>query len=452
MDIVQLRQRYNGLMSEAKALSEKHKKEDGTIPAEIVTQMTGLLGQADEVKVQIDLARRMTDNDAYSKESAGVKAAHHGWREAAPGEGDVPVDAKAWREVEIKTLWGETKTIRFHVPLAVQAPGYAPAFESYLRNGKASLGQKDLKTLSEGTDTAGGFLVPEDYHTELIKKVATAATVRQFARVAQTSRDAAKWPRVVYNTDDEYTSGVRLSWVGETPSSSTVHRVTDPVFGLINIPVHTAMASMPVTNVLLEDAAFDVIGLSSDMLAEAFALGENDAFWNGNGISRPMGILTQVNDSDYYGPRYVASGTTATLTADGLLNLAYALPAQYDRNARWFMNKQTELAIRKLKDTANNYLWPAWNVGGNFASTEMMPLAGYPVTRDEALPDVSTDAYPIIFGDLRGYIILDRVGFSVQRISEKYAEEDYTVLLGRRRVGGQLTESYRVKAQKVASS
>jgi HK97 family phage major capsid protein len=393
----------------------------------------------------------MDNAAADMDEPAGTKAAHHGWRDAGPEEGNEPVDVKAWREVEVKTAFGETMTVRYHIPLAVQAKGYAPAFESYLRSGKSGMGPNDRKTLSEGVDSAGGFLVPEDYHTELIKKVATASTFRPNARVAQTSRDAAKWPRVTYTTDDEYTSGVRFTWTGETPSSATVHRVTDPVFGIINIPVHTAMASMPVTNVLLEDAAFDVVGLSSDMLAEAFSLGENDAFWNGSGVSRPMGLLTQVDDASYYGPRSVVSGTTATLTADGLVDLAYALPSQYDAGAKMYMTKGTEKVIRKLKDTANNYLWPVWNMGGNFAAAPR-DLLGYPVIRDEAIPEITTNGYPIVIGDLKGYIILDRVGFSIQRLNELYAETDITLLLARKRVGGQLAESYRVKVQKVAAS
>src|SRR5690606_28354613 len=107
-------------------------------------------------------------------------------------------------------------------------------------------------------DTAGGFLVPEDVQTEVIKKLATMAVIRRLARVIQTGRDLVTFPRVNYSTDDKYTSGVRFTWTGETPASSTAHRATEPVFGQIAIPVHTAMASLAISQNLLEDSMFNL--------------------------------------------------------------------------------------------------------------------------------------------------------------------------------------------------
>jgi HK97 family phage major capsid protein len=354
---------------------------------------------------------------------------------------------KSWREVKV----ANGDALRVYIPEAVTVKGYASAFEAYMRKGKAEMGPNDRKTLSGGTDSAGGFLVPEDFQMEIIKKTAAMATIRANARVAQTSRDMAKWPRVNYTTDDKYTSGVRLTWTGESPASSTAHRVTDPTFGLLTIPVHTAMASLPITNDLLEDSAFDVFGLGSELMGEAFALGENDAFINGNGISKPMGILTQVDDSDNKGPRSVNSGSASALTGDGLISLAYALPPQYEARAKWFMNKSTEAAVRKLKgSTSGDYQWPVLNQAGGLGPVQPV-LLGFPVVREQFLPDVAGDAYPIIFGDMSGYLVLDRVGISLQRLDELYAETNITVLLARRRVGGQLIAPYRLKVQKVAS-
>src|SRR5690606_15987777 len=243
------------------------------VTPEVAEKVNGLLGQADELKVQIDMAVRMADAEAFAAEPMGTKAAHHGWREAGPDEGMPDVDPQSWREVKVGN-----ETMRVFIPEVVTAKDYPDAFDAYLRKGFRDMGPQDRKTLTAGSDSAGGFLIPEDYHVEIIKKTAVMATIRANARVAQTSRDMAKWPRVTYTTDDQSSSGVRMTWTGESPSSSTVHRVTDPVFGLITVPVHTAMASMPVSNDLLDDAAFDVLGIGSDLLGEAFALGENDAF------------------------------------------------------------------------------------------------------------------------------------------------------------------------------
>ena len=66
------------------------------------------------------------------------------------------------------------------------------------------------------------------------------------------------------------------------------------------------------------------------------------------------------------------------------------------------------------------------------------------------MPDIATDAYAGIFGDLQGYFVVDRVGTSIQRLSELYAETDVTLLLARKRVGGYAVEPYRMKVLKIA--
>lgn len=456
VEATRLRAQMEAKLAEAQTLQAEWEGKTDPMPAEVSEKVTKALGEFDAFKAQLDLANRVAAGDDFMNTPGASKTAGTDWRQAAPGEGDAPVDEKSWREIEVKSVRVdpflgvpivESKTVRYHVPLTVQKKGYQPAFENYLRKGMNDLGPQDRKTLSEGTDSAGGFLVPEDYQTELIKKIATNATIRSRARVGTTSRDIAKWPKIHYTTDDKYTSGVRVTWTGESPTSSTVHRVTDPVFGLYSIPVHTCMASLPLYNDLIEDSAFDVVGVSSELLAEAFTLGENDTFINGSGIGRPMGILTQV-DGD--GPASVASGTAATLTADGLINLAYALPAQYEANAAWVFRKATEQVIRKLKDSSKNYLWPVISSMGNFAPAPK-ELLGFPTLRDEFMPAIADSAYPIIFGDLRGYLVLDRVGISVQRLSEIYAETNITLLLARKRLGGQTIEPWRMKVQKVSA-
>lgn len=416
------------------------------ITPEQETQVQKLLGEYDNLVAKADLAGRIEAGEKFL-DAPDLSVSASSWRQASPDEGNFPIDAKAWRSIKVNTPLGE-KEVRFHIPLAVQKNGYAAAFESYIREGKEKLGPNDRKTLSEGVDSAGGFLVPEEYHTELIKKVAGMTAIRPNARVVQTSRDVAKWPRIKYTTDDKYTSGVRLSWTGESPASSTAHRVTDPVFGLYIIPVHTALASMPISNDLIEDAAFDVVGISSDLIAEAFALGEDDAFVNGNGVARPMGILSQVDTES--GPSSIVSGSASAVAADGIVDLYFGLPAQYRRNAKFYMNSATQKAVEKLKDSQNRYLVSSL-VNGSLATPQFDTLKGKPIQIDEFAPDVAGNAYPLFFGDLSGYMICDRVGLSVQRLSELYAETNVTLLLARKRVGGQLVEPWRVKAQKIST-
>lgn len=444
-----LNESYKSYIDQANALMGEWKGREADMPKDVADKIDGFLGKADEVKAKIDLQERIAAGEQFLAEPQAPKAA---WRAAGVGEGQAPVDVKSFRETTVKhPVTGEQKTIRYFVPLAVQAKGYGDAFEAYLRKGRDGLGPNDRKTLSEGVDSAGGFLTPEDMQASILRKVATMAMIRSLARVIATSRDMVKWPKVNYTTDDKYTSGVRLTWTGEVPSSSTVHRVTDPVFGEEIIPVNTAMASMPMTNSLLEDAAFDIVGLATDLMAEAFALGEDNVFLNGTGAGQPQGLLSHPSASTIYssaGGMYVKTASAAALTADGLIDLEGRLPAQYERNAVFILNKATKTAIRKLKDANNYYLFPQINLGPLTAGPVPETLLGYPIVKDEFMPDVAANAFPIIFGDMSGYLVVDRVGISIQVLRELYAETDVALLLARKRVGGQLVEPYRLRTQK----
>lgn len=442
-----LTSKYDNLLTQAKKLRDEYKGKD--MPVQVSEQISELLGKADEVKVSIDIYDQIQKGDEFLEQSAGAPAAvHQGWRQSAPDEGEAKVDRKAWREMEVKTRFGSFN-VRYNVPLAVEAKGYSDAFEEYIRKGFYSVRPQGQKTLQEAIDSSGGYLVPEDYQTQVLRKVATMTVFRQFARVVQTSRDRVKWPRVKHTADNNYTSGVRFTWTGESPASSTVHRVTDPVFGIVDIPVHTAMASMPMTRDLLEDAAFDVAGISAELLGEAFGVGEEAVFWSGSGAAQPLGITTNVDQAD--GVSSVVSGSAAALTAQGLINLIYNLPSQYEDGARIFWSKATELAVRSLKNaTTDEYVWPVEERVGAFGRAEPTIL-GFPISRAEFVPAIAANAFPIMFGQLSGYFVIDRVGLSLQRLDEVYAEQNVVVLLGRKRVGGQVVENWRLHAQKCST-
>lgn len=455
MDVKQLKGQLSGLVSEARKLADEYK--DKEMPKTVADQIAGLLGKSDALKAQIETAVKLTGLETELAQPE-IKAANLGWRASAPGEGDVPFDEKSYREVEVKSIFG-TKTIRYHVPIKTEGKAYANAFEAYMRKGKAGMGEMDRKTLSEGVDTAGGFLVPQDFQAELIKKMATMGVMRQLARVVTASRDSVTFPRVNHTTDDKYTSGVRMSWTGETPSSATVHRVTDPVFGHIIIPVNVAMASLPLTNSLIEDAAFDINGYSAQLLAEAFALGEDYTFLVGTGVSQPMGVTTEISATSATNfPNYYASGTSAAISTSGdahsgkrLIDLFYTLPSQYRANAVWMMNSTTAAAVENLVDNNKRPIIRELN-SISLGSGQFDSIKARPVMIDEFVPDIAANAYPILFGDMSGYTIVDRVGFSVQRNDMLYMETDITLLVARKRVGGYCTEPWKIKALKAAAS
>lgn len=453
MDIKELKHKHASQLAEAKALLTK---ENAT--PEDIEKAKVILAQVDEVKRQINMLEAVEDGEAYSNEPAGTTAAHLGFNPMKPGEAPVTVDSKAWRELEVKVPFApglyEVKKVRFHVPLEVQKKGYEPAFEAYVRRGKGRMGPNDLKALTEAVDTAGGHLVPEQWLAGLIAKQATMATVRNFARVVTSSRDLIRQPRRKYTTNNEYTSGVRLTWTGESPAAATTARVTDATYGNINIPVNTALATQLISFDLIEDNAYDVMGDSMNLFAEAFTLGENDAFWNGTGAGQPRGMLVDAGDTTNWDAAITDTASASTLTADELIAVSYDLPSQYEMGARWFWAKATEKVIRQLTDTNGDYMWPVWAQRGNFSAPDR-DLEGYPITRDEFVPstaDAVDGSIIAVLGNLNGYMIVDRVGLSIQRFDEIYSETNNALLLGRKRVGGQLLEAYKLSCYRYQTS
>lgn len=415
------------------------------------TELEGLIVEGESIKAQIARQGRADELRTWAHESAGVI-------DLAPNTGATVIGMRQSGQTEVVNQGAsllvnsegeglvDAKTLA-----SIGSPEYRAAFRSYIRGGRESLSVSALRVLSEGTDTAGGFLVPADVLARLIAKKPAPTNVAGQVTVLPTSRDSLVMPRVNYTTNDIYTTGMRVTWTGEVPSSSTVHRVTDPVWGQLRIPVYTAMMSMPLTNDLIEDAAFPVVSWSEGKFSETRDLLYDDMVLNGSGVGQPRGILLNPNATDE--PAQVVSGSASLLTADGLQDLAWALPEQYDVNARFVFNKtNTGKAIAKLKDGDGRYLWGSLDAhSGLTAPVAQKPLLGYPALFNALMPNVGANTFPIIFGDLSGYYLAQRVAFSIQVLRERYAEDNQIVLLGRLRFGGAVAEAWKMKIQKVSA-
>ncbi len=111
------------------------------------------------------------------------------------------------------------------------------------------------------------------------------------------------------------------------------------------------------------------------------------------------------------------------------------------------MSSATEDAVRKLKDGNLQYLW----VGG-FASTPESML-GRNVLSSEFMPAIAAAATPIAFGDFRRYVVVDRIGFAVQRIDgdQQLAEKNQIGFVGRQRVGGRVVQPRAFRLQTISA-
>ena len=305
-------------------------------------------------------------------------------------------------------------------------------------------------TMVEGSDTLGGYIVPVDFQARVIERLRGMTVMRGRADQMATSRDVLERPTAT-GGDGQYTSAVRVTWVDEVPTAGAA--ATNLTFGSEKLPVHTAMAETALSRNLIEDAAFPIESYLAGKFAEAAAIDEDNRFLTGDGNGKPQGVLP--GGANSLSLTEVVSGAASALTFDGLIGLTFGIDAQYRQNAVWVGEKATFLAISKLQDGNGQYLWRDMfgNNQGTGGAGRMPSLLGYPILEQEALPTIGAGTYPLVFGDLRGYTIADRVGMSVERYLDSATARTNTVIyVMRRRLGGQVAETWRFAVQKVAAS
>lgn len=457
-----LQKSLKSVLDQADAI-EADIKSAGREPSDAeMKQYNDLLVKAEGYRQQIDSASKREALKDWGEQSAGSVVKTGFDRVADEREGNIP-GVTSTPDGELYAVDGNFKHVGEQKLAALKSGQYKDAFAEYIRSqglGRAVKGDA-MKVLNEGADSSGGFWIPPDFRPELIKKMATMTSVRPNATVFTTGTDAITFPAVNYSTDDKYTSGVRFSWRGSSPASSDISEATNPVAGQIKLPVHLATAAIILTREQLEDTAFDVLGYLTGLMAEAFSLGEEDAFTNGTGNGQPVGFLNHpsmaiangststVNGVTYSG-NYILSGSTGALAwgnkTTGIIGVEAALPPQYEGNAKWYGNKGTYAGIRAIN--AGTATLPQWSLGDswpNYANNYNASLLGYNIVKNQFMPDVASSAVPLALGDMKGYYIADRVGLSVEVFREVYGLRDQVVVYARKRTGGQLVHYWKMK-------
>lgn len=339
-----------------------------------------------------------------------------------------------------------------------QGVEYRKDFAQYLRKGER-FADMCTKTLMEGRDDQGGVFAPADVIMRVIGRSPAPTQLRGLVQTITTGKDAVEMPRKQYSADDRYTTAFRATWTGETPADPDATAINDSkVFGSISIPVHTAMLSAPMSKNLLEDASFAIQSWLEGELSQVIDLLYEEMIAVGDGNGKPEGILHGVSAANTTGthvqfPKVVLSGSAA-VTADFLDDIQCELPAQYENdNTRWVMNKRSTLkAIRKLKDTANRPLFTLGSQDYGIVGARGRILLGDPIAISDFMPDVGDGNAPIVYGDLRGYLLAQRVGFSIQVLNEVRAKRNQVELVGRVRFGGKVAEPFRLKIGMTAAA
>lgn len=306
------------------------------------------------------------------------------------------------------------------------------AFDNYCRKGIESLTQDERKALTVSNDTTGGYLAPPEYVREIIKGITEISPIRTIARVRSTAQRSIQIPK--------RTGQFSAAWVAE---SGTRSETTGWSVGMEEIPAHEHYALVDISEQDLEDSIFDLEAEMQSEFSEQFAKSEGTAFVSGNAVGKPEGIMTNSGVGE------AVSGSAAALTGDGLLTLVHAVKSGYGANGVFVFNRTTLAAIRKLKDTAGQYVFQA---GMSLQNGVPNTIVGYPYIEATDMPDIAANAYPVIFGDFnRAYLIVDRIALAVLRDPFTQATTGNVRYVARRRVGGQVVLAEALVKQKCST-
>ena len=324
------------------------------------------------------------------------------------------------------------------------APEHKAAFEAYVRSGEAAgLRALEVKAMSFGSNPDGGYLVPPEIETTIGERLMAISPIRNIAGQRTISSNIYKKPFM--------TTGPAVGWVGETDART---QTASPVLDELVYPAMELYAMPAATATLLEDSAVNIDQWIAQEVEQVFAQQEGAAFVNGDGNNKPKGFLSYTavdNGSWTWGNiGYIATGAAgafaATNPSDGLVDLVYGVKAGYRQNGNFVMNRKTQAAVRKFKDTTGHYLWQPPAVAGGKAS-----LMTFPVIEAEDMPDVAANALSIAFGDFnRGYLVVDRAGVTVLR--DPYMAKPYVLFYTTKRVGGGVQDFDAIKVMKFAAS
>ena len=377
MTILEMREKRNKAWEAAKAFVETKRDKDGLLSEEDAKTYAAMEQKVKDIGAEIDRMQAMEEMENALNKPVNTPIV------AKPMKADGNEKAKTgrasdeYREGMLKALRSNFKQVS--------------------------------NVLQEGVDADGGYLVPEEYDNRLIDVLDQENIMRKLATKITTSGEhkiniAATKPAA--------------SWIEEGGALT----FGDATFSQILLDAHKLHVAIKVTEELLYDNAIGLENYIIIQFGKALANAEEDAFFNGDGVGKPLGLFAE------NGGGQIAETLTAAIKADDIINLVYALKRPYRKSAAFIINDKNIAAIRKLKDNNGAYIWqPSAQAG------EPDRLFGYPVYTSAYAPENA-----IAFGDYKYYNIGDRGTRSFKQLVELFAGNGMIGYVAKERVDGKL--------------
>ena len=337
MTIKELIEKRAKVWETAKSFVDTHEDKNGLLSAEDTATYNKMEKEIEDLTSAIDRQRRAEQREADLSKPLNS-----------------PLTSRPYKETQTEKKSGRA------------TDEYKNAMLSAMRSNFRNISN----VLQEGVDSDGGYLVPEEYDSRLIDVLEEENIMRSLATTITTSGQhkiniAATKPAA--------------AWIEEGGALS----FGDATFDQIYLDAYKLHVAIKVTEELLYDNAFNLENYIITQFGKALGNAEEDAFLNGDGKGKPIGIF------DSKGGGNVLGTLTAAIKSDDMLDLVYCLKRPYRKSSSFIMNDSTLALLRKLKDNNGAYIWQP-----SYKENEPDRVLGYAVNTSPYAP---TNA--IAFGD-----------------------------------------------------
>jgi HK97 family phage major capsid protein len=319
------------------------------------------------------------------------------------------------------------------VEASVAARGFVPAVSE--RSASEILREvaqtRSAHTFEKRTLVPSNNTVPKSFFDEVFDIARLTSPMLEVSDVITTTsgEDLTIPTLTAYSTATLTSAGSALSESNPTYSSITLGAKK---YGML----------IQAANELVTDAGFDLASHLARQAGNAIGAAVGNALTLGTGTTQPTGVAVAAGSGITGG-----TGVAGAFTADNLIDLAYSVDGAVRRlpGAAFMANGQTIGAMRKLKDTAGNYLY---QVGVGYPDT----FAGFRVVENPFIAAVATSAKSVLFGDLASYKVRVAGGLQVSSSQDYAFNEDLTTWRFLIRLDGNLTHSAHIKTFQGAAS
>lgn len=327
------------------------------------------------------------------------------------------------KEVVAEALKEATKPNRREIPVidsvkdvvANDPKGGFQNFPHFLREvAKSALSRRDtepierwrkgVKTLGVMVDHTGGDLVPVEFLRNLLDKTHESGLVFNRATQVPLAGNTVKVPAVdeTSRADGSRQGGVRSYWEDEAES----HTESEPKFAQVTLSLNKVSIQTPVSDELLEDAAFPMESLLTQMFARELAFALDEACINGTGAGQPLGV---VNAGCVVSQAKESGQTASTIVFENIVKMYSRLWARSRGNAVWFINQDTLPQLFTMALNVGTGGAAAYLPANGLADAPYGTLMGRPVVPIEQCATLGTVG-DIILADMSQYLVAQKSG------------------------------------------